>query len=326
LPGADPVAVSYRDAALPRIFLALSGHQPVPGIVRTEKVLRFLELHMMFVRGLLWAAMAVAVGPDIMAPARAEPRTATAIEVPAGADVPASPVLPIARLTPDAAGSASEASIAANTAAKPAAPPKPAITLHAKVDLTHQTLVVTDHGKTVGTWKISSGVSEELATPRGLFQPEWMAKLWHSRTYDDAPMPHAVFFKNGAAIHATQALGSLGRPASHGCVRLAPAHAETFYKLVQRHGLAHTRVHVYGTPNYARPLVAQKPVAAPRQAVNTGFGPGVGSGFGVGSGTSYRAAAAPAWYGARQPVRYANSSPFSAPLYPRLPVSAARVR
>ncbi len=146
-------------------------------------------------------------------------------------------------------------------AAKPAPAIVPAVTLHAKADLTQQTLTVSERGRVVGVWKISSGVQDH-ATPRGLFQPEWTAKMWYSRTYDNAPMPHAVFFKSGAAIHATQSIGALGRAASHGCVRLAPANAETFYKLVQKHGLVHTRIAVFGTPNFARPAHRSIPVAS----------------------------------------------------------------
>lgn len=136
-------------------------------------------------------------------------------------------------------------------AVAPAKPTPPAISLVARIDLTTQRLVVTENGKPKYTWSISSG-AEGFNTPVGTFQPEWMSKMWFSRKYDNAPMPHAVFFKSGAAIHATQAIGSLGRPASHGCVRLAPANAAIFYGLVQRHGLVHTRISVSGTPKHQR--------------------------------------------------------------------------
>jgi lipoprotein-anchoring transpeptidase ErfK/SrfK len=267
---------------------------------------------MMFVRGLFWTAMVVAMGPELIPTVRAEPPMAVATEAAPTVTAPATPDAP-------------KPVVAAAVKLVPA--PKPVITLQANVDLTRQTLVVMDRGKTVGTWKISSGVSEEFATPRGAFQPEWSAKMWYSRKYDDAPMPHAVFFKSGAAIHATQSVGALGRPASHGCVRLAPTNAETFYNLVQRHGLSHTRIHVYGTPNYPRPMVAQKPASTPRQLASPGFG------------TTYRAASgASYWSGSQRPVQYANSGPFAGPfagplagplagtLYPRLPIAAARNR
>ena len=39
----------------------------------------------------------------------------------------------------------------------------------------------------------------------------------HSYKYDNAPMPHSIFFYGQFAIHGTSAVGALGRPASHGC-------------------------------------------------------------------------------------------------------------
>lgn len=252
---------------------------------------------MMFARGLFWLALAAGIGPELITPTHAEPRSAVAAEGPA--------VLV-------AAATAPPASIAA---AKPVAPPKPAVTLMAKIDLARQTLTVTEHGKPIGTWKISSGVSEDLATPRGLFQPEWTAKMWYSKKYDDAPMPHAVFFKGGAAIHATQALGRLGSPASHGCVRLAPANAEVFYRLVQRHGLAHTRVHVFGSPNYPHTQVAH---ASQHRAPSRGR---------IGNGGIFQTSdASDSWSQPRRTASYSSAGSFSGPAYARLPISAIRVR
>lgn len=42
-------------------------------------------------------------------------------------------------------------------------------------------------------------------------------------------MPHSLFFHEGYALHATTAIRQLGRPASHGCVRLHPRDAETLF-------------------------------------------------------------------------------------------------
>ena len=258
---------------------------------------------MVFVRGLFWLALMAVALPDLVSLAAAEPRAGASVE----ATEAASPTAPAAAAAPAHA----ETPVAV---AAPVAPPKPAVTLQAKVDLAKQTLTVLEHGKTVSTWKISSG-TEEFATPRGTFQPEWSAKMWYSKKYDDAPMPHAVFFKSGAAIHATQAIGALGRPASHGCVRLAPANAETFYRLVQRHGLVHTRIAVYGEPPYQRQLVASRSRPAERRVATNGYNSGFqGSVFG---GTGY---------GGSRSAQYANASPFAGSNYARLPISAARVR
>lgn len=154
--------------------------------------------------------------------------------------------------SPPAAGAA-QPSEAAKTgadkqAAAPVQPPKPIVpTLVAKVDLTAQSMTVTENGHHLYTWRVSSG-RDGFPTPKGTFRAEWVAKMWYSRQYDMAPMPYSVFFKNGAAIHGTSATSQLGNPASHGCVRLTENNAATFFKLVNKHGLAYTRIIVQGNP------------------------------------------------------------------------------
>jgi len=135
----------------------------------------------------------------------------------------------------------------AENAAAPARPAPAAPTLMADINLTTQTMTVRADGRQLYHWRISSG-REGYRTPLGTFRPEWMARMWYSRQYDMAPMPHAVFFKSGAAIHGTGAVGDLGNPASHGCIRLAPANAAAFYRLVRKHGLSATRFMVHGRP------------------------------------------------------------------------------
>jgi hypothetical protein len=112
-------------------------------------------------------------------------------------------------------------------------------------------MTLTYDGERRESWPISSG-REGFATPRGTFRPKWASRMWYSRKYDNAPMPHAVFFNGGVAVHATQSIGMLGRPASHGCVRLAPGNAARFYALVHKHGFARTRIDVFGTPPASR--------------------------------------------------------------------------
>jgi lipoprotein-anchoring transpeptidase ErfK/SrfK len=139
-------------------------------------------------------------------------------------------------------------------AAKPA---PPAITLAIDIDLTRQAMTIKEHGKVVGSWPISSG-REGYRTPTGTFRPLWQSRMWYSRKYDNAPMPHAVFFNGGVAMHATQATGMLGRPASHGCIRQSPANAAKTYALVSKHGNSHTRIVVRGQPRDAEPAIARR--------------------------------------------------------------------
>ncbi|MGQ0457516.1 MAG: L,D-transpeptidase [Hyphomicrobium sp.] len=156
------------------------------------------------------------------------------------------------------------AEVVAEAAAKPAPPPT---TLTAMIDLAQQRMIVLEGGVEKYIWPISSGTAE-FPTPRGTYRPEWTAKMWYSRKYDMAPMPHAVFINGGVAVHATYHTGALGSPASHGCIRLAPANAKTFYNLVHRHGLKATKVAVYGTPKWRAPAIAtRKPKRVPPVAV-----------------------------------------------------------
>jgi lipoprotein-anchoring transpeptidase ErfK/SrfK len=140
----------------------------------------------------------------------------------------------------------------------------PAVTLTLEADLRAQRLTVREGDRVLHVWPISSGRAG-YATPTGTFQPAWMAKTWYSRQYDNAPMPHAVFFNGGIAFHATTAVSMLGRPASHGCVRLAPDSAARLYSLVRTHGLLHTKVVVHGVPKFEQPsVVAGKMPRPPR--------------------------------------------------------------
>lgn len=136
-------------------------------------------------------------------------------------------------------------------------------TLVAHIDLTRQRLKVSVNGTPLHSWPISSGRTG-YETPRGTFRGSWMSRMWYSRTYDNAPMPHAVFFNSGIAVHATTSTRLLGQPASHGCVRVSPANAETFYALVQKHGLRRTQFTVVGStpaPVASRPRRAGKVLA-----------------------------------------------------------------
>jgi hypothetical protein len=135
----------------------------------------------------------------------------------------------------------------------PSAPP-PEPTLNIDINLSSQRMTVSENGETIHTWAISSAAAG-YRTPTGTFSPSWMSRMWYSRQYDWSPMPHAIFFHRGVAIHATYATRLLGRPASHGCVRLAPANAATLYKLVGKHGKSMTRIVVHGTPKHGPAIV-----------------------------------------------------------------------
>jgi hypothetical protein len=116
-------------------------------------------------------------------------------------------------------------------------------------------MTVSESGHAKFTWPVSSA-RYGYRTPTGTFHPAWMSKMWYSRQYDYAPMPNAIFFDKGVAIHGSSATAMLGRPASHGCVRLAPKNAATLFRLVTAHGKARTQIVVHGTPDHSSARIA----------------------------------------------------------------------
>ncbi len=112
-----------------------------------------------------------------------------------------------------------------------------------QIDKSSQRMAVSVDGTTRYNWPVSTGRSG-YGTPSGVFQPQSMARHYFSRKYYNAPMPHAIFFYYGFAIHGTNDLARLGGPASHGCVRLHPSHAAMLFALVARQGPQNTRIEI----------------------------------------------------------------------------------
>jgi lipoprotein-anchoring transpeptidase ErfK/SrfK len=110
-----------------------------------------------------------------------------------------------------------------------------------EVDVGSQTMEVYVNGAHRHTWPVSTGRSG-YETPGGSFRARRLEEEWYSTQYDDAPMPHAVFFNGGIAIHGTYDVRHLGRAVSHGCVRLSPGNAARLYNLIESQGLGRTRI------------------------------------------------------------------------------------
>src|SRR3981189_3346012 len=112
-----------------------------------------------------------------------------------------------------------------------------------QIDKSSQRMAVSVDGMTRYNWPVSTGRSG-YGTPSGVFHPQLMARRWFSRRYYNSPMPHAIFFYHGFAIHGTYELSRLGGPAPHGCVRLHPAQAAALFALVGRNGPRNTRIEI----------------------------------------------------------------------------------
>lgn len=113
--------------------------------------------------------------------------------------------------------------------------------LVAEVSLSTQTMSISIDDRPAYVWKVSTA-RKGYVTPTGTFKPTRMHRMWYSRKYDNSPMPHSVFFNRGYAVHGTDHIKRLGRPASHGCVRLHPADAADFYRLVKTFGRTNTSI------------------------------------------------------------------------------------
>jgi hypothetical protein len=145
------------------------------------------------------------------------------------------------------------------------------------IDKNTQSMTVTVDGTPRYIWPVSTG-RPGYDTPNGTFRPNRMDATHLSQEWDNAPMPHTIFFDmRGHAIHGFLNTSYIGSPASHGCVRLAPENAATLYDLVAAQGMKETTVVVSGlTPARSNPEVARRraPIEAAAQPLQIGPGNG----------------------------------------------------
>ena len=114
------------------------------------------------------------------------------------------------------------------------------------IDKTKQKMTVFLDGVEKYDWPVSTGRAG-YSTPSGTYTATSMNEIWYSKQWDNAPMPHSIFFmKDGHAIHGSYEVKNLGRPVSHGCVRISPENAATLYALVKKNGLKNTEVVLTG--------------------------------------------------------------------------------
>jgi len=113
--------------------------------------------------------------------------------------------------------------------------------VEARINLGTQRMVVTVDGVKAGEYVVSTG-KKGHRTPTGEYKPTRMHKKYYSHKYYNSPMPNSIFFNGGIAVHGTYETARLGKPASHGCVRMAPRDAATLFALVQTHGMSNSRI------------------------------------------------------------------------------------
>ena len=111
----------------------------------------------------------------------------------------------------------------------------------AEIKLSQQTMVVSVDGVVHHVWRVSTARGG-YRTPIGSFKPQRMHARWFSTLYRGTPMPYAIFFTGGYAIHGTYEIRILGRRASHGCVRLHPVNARTLFELIKVTGPGNAKI------------------------------------------------------------------------------------
>lgn len=116
-----------------------------------------------------------------------------------------------------------------------------AATIVAKVDISTQTMTVMHGGKVKYRWKVSTARAGKV-TPSGTWSAKWLSKNHRSSRYNNAPMPYSIFYNGNYAVHGTDQISRLGRPASSGCIRLHPEHARVLFEMTRREGLKNTRI------------------------------------------------------------------------------------
>ncbi len=126
------------------------------------------------------------------------------------------------------------------------------------IDKSAQQMTVEVDGRPLYQWPVSTGKAG-YDTPNGKFKAFRMERDHFSKEWDDAPMPHSIFFtQKGHAIHGSFETKRLGSPASHGCVRLLPANAEKLFELVEKEGVLNTTVVLTGVAPSGAPAVARR--------------------------------------------------------------------
>ena len=127
------------------------------------------------------------------------------------------------------------------------------------IDKSSQQMSVAVDGAQRYVWPVSTG-RPGYDTPSGTFKPNRMDADHYSQEWDNAPMPHTIFFDmHGHAIHGFFDVKHLGSAVSHGCVRLSPDHAATLFNLIKAEGMSETKVVVAGrTPGGDNVPVAQQ--------------------------------------------------------------------
>lgn len=112
-----------------------------------------------------------------------------------------------------------------------------------RISISQQRMDVYHEGRKIHEWPVSTAKRGSV-TPLGIYKPQFLSRDHRSKRYGNAPMPHSIFYSGNYAIHGTMQEKYLGRPASHGCVRLSRRNARILFDMVRYEGMANVRVNI----------------------------------------------------------------------------------
>jgi len=116
-------------------------------------------------------------------------------------------------------------------------------TVVAQIDLSEQRMRLFYDLRQQHEWVVSTARAGKV-TPRGTWTAKWLSRHHRSSRYNGAPMPFSVFYDGNFAVHGTNQISKLGRPASAGCIRLHPENASILFELAKSYGLENTVIEV----------------------------------------------------------------------------------
>jgi len=175
------------------------------------------------------------------------------------------------------------------------------------VDKSNQRMIVQRDGQLLYNWPVSTG-APGYSTPSGNYTAFRMEAEHFSKEWDDAPMPHSIFFTQiGHAIHGTDHMKQMGSPVSHGCVRLSRENAATLFAMVQQEGVTKTKVTLTGDEKIA---LARRGTSTARNEPQQGTVP---PGYGT------REATRDPWGGRSDDPRYADPRDADSRGFPAFP-------
>ena len=111
------------------------------------------------------------------------------------------------------------------------------------VDISEQQMRVFQDGEMRYNWMVSTARRGKV-TPCGRWNAKWLSRHHRSSRYNGTPMPYSIFYNGNFAVHGTNQIRKLGRPALAGCIRLHPQNAAVLFSLTKDYGLKNTVVSV----------------------------------------------------------------------------------